>query len=55
MIQHYIDDNYTYTKLDSITVNPNAVTDADGDYITFIYLTWNQKNKGETLKKMLTM
>ena len=30
-------------------------TDADGDYIALVYLTWDQKNTGKTSKKMLEM
>lgn len=30
-------------------------TDADGDCIALVYLTWNQKNTGKTSKKMLEM
>lgn len=54
-VNQYIDDNYTFTVLDKIEVNPNAGTEESGDYIGLVYLTWNEKNKGEKSKTMLTM
>lgn len=46
---------YTMTQIDRITINDDLGTDADGDYIALVYLTWNQKNTGKTSKKMLEM
>lgn len=54
-VQKYIDDNYTYTKIDSVVVNENLGTDNDGDYIALVYLTWSQKNSGKTSKEMLDL
>lgn len=54
-IQAYIDEYYTYTKIDSITINPNLGTDDEKDYIALVNLTWEQKNTGKTSKKMLDM
>ncbi len=54
-VKEYIDENYTYTELDSITLNENLGTDDDEDYIAMVYLTWNQKNSGNTSKKMLDL
>lgn len=50
-----ITEQYTMTQIDSITINDDLGTDADGDYIALVYLTWNQKNTGKTSKKMLEM
>lgn len=43
------------TQIDRITINDDLGTEADGDYIALVYLTWNQKNTGKTSKKMLEM
>lgn len=54
-IQGYIDANYTFTSIDSIDVNPNLGTEATGDYIALVHLTWDQKNSGKTSRDMLDM
>ncbi len=54
-IQKYIDDNYTYTKITKVEVNPNLGTDKEDDYIVLVYLTWDQKNKPATSKEMLNL
>lgn len=43
------------TQIDRITINDDLGTEADGDYIALVYLTWNQKNTEKTSKKMLEM
>lgn len=54
-IQAYIDKNYTFTTIDSITINPNLGTDDEKDYIALVNLTWDQKNSGKTSKSVLDM
>lgn len=55
-IRQRIGDEYTYTDIDSITINENLGTDdVDDDYIALVDLTWTQMNKGPTSKKMLSM
>lgn len=54
-IKSYINANYTNTILDDLTVNDDLGTDADGDYVVLVYLTWNQKNTGKTSQEMLDM
>lgn len=41
------------TQIDRTTINDDLGTEADGNYIALVYLTWNQKNTGKTSKKML--
>lgn len=43
------------TQIDRITINDDLGTEADGDYIALVYLTWDQTNMGTTSKKMLEM
>ena len=50
-----ITEQYTMTQIDRITINDDLGTEADGNYIALVYLTWNQKNTGKTSKKMLEM
>ena len=50
-----ITEQYTMTQIDRITINDDLGTEADGDYIALVYLTWDQKNTGKTSKKMLEM
>ena len=50
-----ITEQYTMTQIDRITINDDLGTEADGDDIALVYLTWNQKNTGKTSKKMLEM
>lgn len=47
--------NYTMTDISRITVNENYGTDADGDYILLVYVTWNVKNSVEMTNKVLAM
>lgn len=54
-IKSYINANYTNTILDNLTVNDDLGTDADGDYVVLVNLTWNQKNTGKTSQEMLDM
>lgn len=54
-IKSYINANYTNTVLDDLTVNDDAGTDEDGDYVVLVNLTWNQKNTGKTSQEMLDM
>ena len=54
-IHSYINANYTNTVLDDLTVNDDAGTDEDGDYVVLVNLTWNQKNTGKTSQEMLDM
>lgn len=54
-IKSYINANYTKTILDDLTVNDDLGTDADGDYVVLVNLTWNQKNTGKTSQEMLDM
>lgn len=50
-----ITEQYTMTQIDRITINDDLGTEADGDYIALVYLTWDQTNTGTTSKKMLEM
>jgi hypothetical protein len=54
-VQQYIDDNYTYTSIDSVTVTEDLGTDDAGDYIASVSLTWDQKNSGKTSQEMLKL
>ena len=54
-IKSYINANYTNTILDDLTVNDDLGTDADGDYVVLVNLTWNRKNTGKTSQEMLDM
>ena len=36
----------TMTQIDRITINDDLGTEADGNYIALVYLTWDQKNIG---------
>ncbi len=47
--------NYTYTDIESISINDNLGTEEEGDYIILARLIWNQKNKASTSKEMLSM
>ncbi len=48
-------ENYTYTDIESISINDDLGTDEEGDYIILARLIWNQKNKASTSKEMLSM
>jgi len=50
-----IADHYTQTDIDNVTVNEDYGTDADGDYILLVYLTWNVENSARMTKKVLAM
>lgn len=50
-----IADNFTATDVDRVTVNEDYGTDADGDYILLVYLTWNVQNSADMTKKVLAM
>ena len=54
-VQEYIDENYTHTSIDRITLNEDLGTEAEGDYIALVYLIWDQKNSGKTSQQMLDM
>lgn len=55
-IRQRIGDEYTYTDIDSITINENLGTeDVEGDYIALVNVTWTQKNSGSTSKEVLSM
>lgn len=47
--------NYTMTDISRITVNENYGTDADGDYVLLVYVTWNVKNSVEMTNNVLAM
>lgn len=46
---------YNNTTVDKITLNDNLGTDAEGDFVALIYLTWSVKNKADTTKKVIAM
>ena len=50
-----INQNYTLTTIDNVSVNENLGTVEDGDYILLVYLTWNQQNGAAQTKKVLSM
>ncbi len=50
-----ITENYTYTSIESISINENLGTEEKGDYTILARLTWNQKNRASTSKEMLSM
>ena len=55
-IRQRIGDEYTYTDIDSITINENLGTeDVEDDYIALVNVTWTQKNSGSTSKEVLSM
>ncbi|MCI8992994.1 MAG: hypothetical protein HFG80_09815 [Eubacterium sp.] len=54
-IRDHITDQYSNTDIDSITINENLGTDAEGDYIALVYLTWNVKNTAKTSKEVLEL
>lgn len=47
--------NYASTKVSDISINKNLGTDAAGDYVALVTLTWNVKNGPDLTKKMLAM
>lgn len=50
-----IADHYTNTDIEAISVNENLGTEADGDYILLMYVTWNVKNSAKMTKRVLAM
>lgn len=54
-VQKYIDEGYTFTTIDKITLNEDLGTDEEGDYVALVYLTWSQKNGGKLSQKVLDM
>lgn len=52
LVRWRIGEYYDNTDIDSITINPNYGTDAPGDYVVLVRLTWNGKDGSarETLK-----
>lgn len=55
VIRTRIAEKYADTDIDSITLNDDLGTEAEGDYIALVRLTWNVKNSGKTSKEMLSM
>ena len=55
VIRDRISDQYTFTDIDSITINDHQGDGHTGEYIALVRLTWNQQNKADTTKTMLTM
>lgn len=54
-IQSYVTSTYNQTDVDRIEINENYGTDAYGDYVALVYLTWNVKNSAGTTTDMLRM
>lgn len=52
-VKEYVNEHYSNTKIESITVNPNLGTEKNDDYVVLVRLIWNVQNSGETSKKML--
>ena len=46
-----ITEQYTMTQIDRITINDDLGTEADGDYIALVCLTWDQKNTGKNIQE----
>lgn len=55
VIRNIVSEKYKDTILDTLTINENAGTDNEEDFIALAYLTWNVKNKADTTKQMLAM
>ena len=55
VIRSRINDEYTFSNIDRITINDDLGTDAEGDYIALVYITWTQKNSGKTSKEVLKL
>lgn len=55
VIRGRVNDEYTYSDIGHITINEDLGTDAEGDYIALVYITWTQKNSGKTSKEMLKL
>lgn len=54
-IRSHVRDSYTSTSVDSITINEDLGTDAEGDYIALVNLTWDVKNTAKTSEEMLEL
>lgn len=54
-IQSRVRNEYDRTTVNRVEINEDLGTDAEGDYITLIYLTWDVKNKADMTEKMLQM
>ena len=54
-IRDRIEEKYTYSEIDEITINDNLGTDTPDDYIALVNITWTQKNSGKTSKEVLKM
>lgn len=54
-IRDRIEAEYNMVSIDGITINDNAGSDADGDYIALVNVTFNQKNKADTAKEVLSL
>lgn len=50
-----VSSQYRNTDVTGVTINEDLGTDAGGDYIILVYLTWNVKNSAKTTKEMLRM
>lgn len=55
ILRDRISEEYRSTDIERITINDDLGTDADGDYIALVYLTWNVKNSGKMSKEMLQL
>ena len=55
VIRDRINDEYTYSDIDRITINEDLGTDVESDYIALVYITWTQQNSGETSKEVLKL
>ncbi len=47
VVRNRIADEYDFAQYDSIEINDDLGTDKEGDYIVYIYLTWNSKSPDE--------
>lgn len=54
-IRSRVSSEYTNTDIDEITINEDAGTNTEDDYIALVYLTWNVKNSESTSEEMLDM
>lgn len=50
-----VHNEYDRTTVDRIEINEDLGTDAEGDYIALVYLTWDVKNKPDMTETMLQM
>lgn len=54
-IESHVRDNYSKTTVDKVAINEDMGTDAEGDYIALVNLTWDVQNSPETTEEMLQM